>query len=138
MANKKCTSCGDIKPIGQFTWNKTKKRYASWCKPCNAKHCRESRAKSPELRAAIRSNVTAARNRLKAEINIIKSRPCADCHGRFNPWQMQFDHVIGNKIANISKLVNQGCREKALTEISKCVIVCANCHADRTYKRMKE
>lgn len=31
----------------------------------------------------------------------LKNKPCADCFGWFNPWQMQFDH-LENKEFNIA------------------------------------
>jgi hypothetical protein len=48
---------------------------------------------------------------------------------------MQFDHVKGKKIG-ISRAVNYGYSiNNIMKEISKCEIVCANCHAIRTFTR---
>lgn len=46
---------------------------------------------------------------------------------------MQFDH-LGDKLFTIS---NAGATsvERLLAEIAKCEVVCANCHAERTYQR---
>lgn len=63
-----------------------------------------------------------------------KNRPCADCLGWFNHWQMHFDHRdpkkkkfnIGGQYGRPIKIL--------LREIKKCDVVCANCHANRTYK----
>ncbi len=63
-----------------------------------------------------------------------KNRPCADCGGWFNRWQMQFDHIKGNKRFNIGGSYTRSIKD-LVTEINKCEIVCANCHADRTYKQ---
>ena len=63
-----------------------------------------------------------------------KNKPCADCQGWFNRWQMQFDHVKGKKLFNIGGSYTRPIK-KLIAEIRKCVIVCANCHADRTYKQ---
>lgn len=47
---------------------------------------------------------------------------------------MHFDHVSGDKFANVSRM--KGYREdRVLTEMDKCEVVCANCHADRTAQR---
>jgi hypothetical protein len=79
----------------------------------------------------------ARRSALKAEIWELKRQPCMDCGVEYNPWIMQFDHREGvEKEGVISKLVNQYQRTKVFIEIEKCDIVCANCHADRTYKRI--
>jgi L-lysine 2,3-aminomutase len=46
---------------------------------------------------------------------------------------LDFDHVTGQKYANVSSLVAQGYNLKALRrEIVKCVVRCANCHRRRS------
>lgn len=62
------------------------------------------------------------------------STPCKDCSLIHPWWRMQFDH-LRDKVDTISNLTNTGNLQLVLTEISKCELVCANCHADRTYKR---
>lgn len=63
-----------------------------------------------------------------------KLRPCTDCYGWFNHYQMDFDHVRGEKKFNLSQ---SGARsvKGVLAELKKCELVCANCHRERTYKR---
>jgi hypothetical protein len=65
----------------------------------------------------------------------LKNKPCADCYGWFDYWQMDFDHLDSNtKIDTIGNL--RSCsRKRILEEISKCELVCANCHRTRTHKR---
>lgn len=49
---------------------------------------------------------------------------------------MQFDHVRGEKAFTIGHAVRVVSRiEALLTEIEKCDVVCANCHAIRTHER---
>lgn len=66
--------------------------------------------------------------------------PCADCGGTFPPHAMDFDHrdptqkrfaIAGGKVL----LKN---RDELVAEIAKCEIVCANCHAIRTYALQME
>lgn len=64
----------------------------------------------------------------------LKSKPCTDCGSSFNPWQMHWDH-LRDKEFNISSGMFRYSWERVLLEIAKCELVCANCHADRTYKR---
>lgn len=64
-----------------------------------------------------------------------KDLPCTDCGVKYSPWMMQFDHVRGIKVSSLSNLASNGTLTKLLEEIEKCEVVCANCHADRTYKR---
>ncbi len=65
-------------------------------------------------------------------VNALKTRPCTDCGDTFPHEAMDFDHVRGVKVAGISDMWSWG-RDKALAEIAKCELVCANCHRVRTY-----
>lgn len=74
---------------------------------------------------------------IEQEIRDLKeSLPCVDC-GNFYPYYvMQFDHVGGDKVANVSQLLHRGHgRKSVMAEIAKCELVCANCHAKRTWQR---
>jgi hypothetical protein len=75
------------------------------------------------------------RVKLRELTHELKNVPCADCGVRYPPYVMQFDHVRGIKKANVAWLVNVGTFEQVLEEVSKCEIVCANCHSERTHKR---
>lgn len=49
---------------------------------------------------------------------------------------MTFDHLPGTaKRSEISTLLYSGYRRVLLDEIAKCELVCANCHAVRTFFR---
>lgn len=64
-----------------------------------------------------------------------RRRPCADCGKSFPPWVMDFDHRDRSQKAfsiAAGKVLLKS-RESLLAEIAKCDIVCANCHAARTY-----
>jgi len=71
-------------------------------------------------------------------ISRVKSmRGCIDC-GIDNPIVLDFDHVTGQKLGNISDMVNNACGlAKIKKEIRKCEVRCANCHRLRTHKRRK-
>lgn len=64
-----------------------------------------------------------------------KDRPCADCGIAYPYYVMQFDHVQGVKKFNIGVVGPTVSRDRLMAEISKCEVVCANCHAERTYTR---
>jgi hypothetical protein len=48
---------------------------------------------------------------------------------------MQFDHVRGEKLFNVSYFRSKAKIDFLLAEIAKCDVVCANCHAIRTHER---
>lgn len=63
---------------------------------------------------------------------------CVDCGEEYPYWKLQFDHVKGKKVANVSTMVSDKkfSLEDVKEEIAKCEVVCANCHCDRTYTRL--
>lgn len=65
-----------------------------------------------------------------------KNNPCRDCGITYHPVAMQFDHVRGTKKFEVG-LANRKSRKSILKELKKCELVCANCHALRTYTRKK-
>lgn len=68
--------------------------------------------------------------------NIKESSPCKDCGRKFMSCVMDFDHVSGEKIDNVSTLMaKKSSWKKIKEEISKCELVCANCHRIRTFLR---
>lgn len=70
------------------------------------------------------------------KLNAFKSQPCMDCKGTFPPVCMDFDHVKGEKIGDLSKLIQRAGWNTILAELEKCEVVCANCHRIRTAARL--
>lgn len=67
-------------------------------------------------------------------ISAFKRRPCADCGVQYPPYVMQFDHRDpGVKLFNVSAAPGRYSTDQVLNEIAKCDVVCANCHAERTF-----
>ncbi len=64
----------------------------------------------------------------------LSENSCVDC-GEKDPIVLQFDHVSGIKIKNVSDMIGSAASwSSILLEIRKCDIVCANCHLKRTSK----
>jgi hypothetical protein len=69
-------------------------------------------------------------------INSLKDKPCADCGIKYAPWIMQFDHLVrSTKEHHVGSLVMYS-KKRVLKEAAKCEVVCANCHADRSYRNV--
>ena len=67
----------------------------------------------------------------------LSTHPCIDCN---NPdiRILEFDHVHGHKIDEISHLLSQSYGWPAIeAEIAKCEVRCANCHRLKTLERGK-
>jgi hypothetical protein len=102
------------------------------CKACKAclksKHYKNNKQK-----------YHASRNRqytkTKEMIIKIKDVPCTDCSIEYPHYVMHFDH-LKDKSFNISQWKRLGkSRKVIMEEIEKCEVVCANCHAERTFQR---
>lgn len=77
------------------------------------------------------------RTKMKKQIKILHlfDTGCVDC-GTKEKTVLEFDHVRGEKTANISRLLsNNAPWLKINEEIKKCDIVCRNCHLLRTRSR---
>ena len=68
-------------------------------------------------------------------IKAAKDRPCLDCGVQYPYYVMQFDHVRGEKLFDLRAGHYQS-YDAILQEIDKCEVVCANCHAARTWHRV--
>lgn len=103
-------------------------------------YSRRWRARHPERWKNSRKRARdKAREVLQKIALAAKDRPCTDCGVQYPPPAMQFDHVRGEKIKDVSQIcASRGAKEMLKVEITKCDVVCANCHAIRTYSRMKE
>jgi hypothetical protein len=87
------------------------------------------RAKGDDYRH--RASVASQRNR--QILRRVKEKPCADCGVQYPFYVMQLDHLRDKSFTPS----NVGARsvKSLLAEIEKCEVVCANCHAERTYQR---
>jgi hypothetical protein len=133
---KICSLCKESKNLDSFN-KKGKGRLQTYCKPCDNQKSRERYSKNRELHSkTVYARNKAERKALSHLVTTIKeSTPCADCGLNFPGYVMDFDHIKGSKVANISVLVNQCARQKLIKEIEKCEVVCSNCHRIRTHNR---
>ncbi len=74
------------------------------------------------------------RQRISAFIDSLKDCPCTDCGESYPACVMDFDHVRGEKLFNVTSMKGRSPSEAAiLEEVAKCDVVCANCHRIRTW-----
>ena len=78
-----------------------------------------------------RATIASTRNR--AILKAAKEKPCADCGVQYPFYIMQFDH-LRDKLFTPGDVGARSVRS-LLAELAKCEVVCANCHAERTYQR---
>ena len=81
-------------------------------------------------------NKKSRRTKLRAMVIEFKNRPCMDCGGRFPYYVMQLDHrEPETKNRKVSDMWHAGTQRQMEEELPKCDVVCANCHAARTFER---
>ena len=80
-----------------------------------------------------RANQKRQRERKRRYLNAVKTAiGCEECRYNEHPCALQFDHIdpdtklfgIGDVHASMAKMI---------AEIAKCRVLCANCHALRSY-----
>jgi hypothetical protein len=69
------------------------------------------------------------------EVRDLKRKPCTDCGIEYPYYVMQFDHIGDDKINSVAGFMRNREFSKAKAEALKCEVVCANCHATRTWQR---
>jgi hypothetical protein len=119
---KFCPKCGITKVLSEFSPITSRANrfggVAAWCKKCcysNAKVRIESRRK---------------------EVDKIKlAAGCSRCGYKEHPAALDFDHLPGTvKYMNVSMMFTCS-RQKVMEEISKCQVLCSNCHKIITWER---
>ena len=135
QSTQRCALCGDNRPLDAFhRMGNGRQRY---CKPCR----REWDAAYWQRRRDFRISQQRDRRReLREWVSGIKSStPCSDCDRFFHFAAMTYDHLPGQeKRGDISNLIAGGYKSVLVTEMAKCEVVCANCHAIRTFRRREE
>jgi hypothetical protein len=133
---KRCSRCERWLELSAFTPNRTRRDgLQTFCRECQRSYMRWHYDTNREyyLAKALRSN-SKRRTGVRAMLHELKSVPCASCGTAYPPWVMEFDHVRGQKLFNVSEGLMRGAKE-LLAEAAKCEIVCSNCHQDRTWQR---
>jgi hypothetical protein len=135
---KVCFRCKLDRPLADFSFRKaggTGQRNRI-CDECRSNPVIDQKRLDSNARAAYRQ--TQKKAELYAVVNALKEdRGCDDCHQKFHPYAMDFDHKEGAvKVSCISMMINQRFPiETILAEIEKCDLVCAVCHRMRTLAR---
>lgn len=129
---KLCTRCKQEKALDAFA--RRGNGLQSSCKLCKREVNKAHYAANREMHYLKRD-----RNRAKYRewYRALKDHPCTDCGQKYHFAAMEWDHLPGfTKLANVGTLVQRGAsKQRILEEISKCELVCKNCHGVRTWKR---
>jgi hypothetical protein len=117
---KRCYACGETKTTDQFYPNRAQRDgLGTDCKKCRIAGERDRYV------------------RMRARMESLKDKPCMDCGGSFPVCCMDYDHRDPSlKSFAVGQYHAINSWTKMLEEISKCDLVCANCHRIRTQKQI--
>jgi hypothetical protein len=91
---------------------------------------------SPDQPEKVLQRARDRRNKNIAYLQQIKQDSgCVDCGEKYPYFVLDFDHVRGEKRGNLGQLVRQATLVDIKAEVTKCDIVCSNCHRFRTWNR---
>lgn len=134
--SKVCSKCRVSKPVEEFNFRKRsdgiRHRY---CRECGKKFTQAHYKlnKRQYIERSMRANI-----KRREYLKQIKSRPCADCGVQYPYYVMDFDHRDGEKKVFEMNRVGYVSMRAIKQEIEKCDLVCANCHRERTYRRIMQ
>jgi hypothetical protein len=131
-----CCRCLSLKEVSQFSAGTR----ISSCKECANKAAREHYANSIKTETG-KNRIRKQRDKLRERLLQNKKQAieymggsCADCNGVFPPSVYDFHHLNKDeKEDNPSAFLKKGL-EHAKEELSKCVLLCANCHRIRHFE----
>ena len=136
---KKCSRCRETKIIQEFPRKGYRQdgqiKYSSTCKICQRIYGKNhySRNRKKYIINA-RKNSINTRNKNRIALQQFKyENGCKEC-GERDPRCLDFHHISDKKYC-VSSLINHS-RKVLLQEISKCEVLCANCHRKLHVKLM--
>lgn len=139
---KVCCGCGQERDAEKdFSWKyQAKGIRQKWCKLCLAEANRKHYQNNKQIyldRALGRNARVTSENRQKL-YGYLSEHSCVDC-GNADIRCLEFDHVRGNKVANIAELLGKSADWSIIeAEIAKCEVRCSNCHRIKTLERAKQ
>lgn len=142
---KKCTICDQSKVRKDFYYRDKKRgRLHSQCKACYENKRRKIWKEhyhryGDEYRArAIKYNKDLKVSLRKKMLKYLSDKSCVIC-GMNDPRVLEFDHINpSTKNISIARALSNAAKWDAiLQEISKCQILCANCHKIKTAEQYK-
>jgi hypothetical protein len=135
---KRCSRCKEEKDESEFQRNSSAKDgLQDQCRACRRETDRQiylKRSEEQKERYNEWNRQNSARNIRKA-YEYLREHPCVDC-GETDPIVLEFDHVNGEKHAEIANMLRSGRTwERIWEEVQKCEVRCANCHRRITARR---
>lgn len=137
--SRECCTCKKQILIKDYSWKDKKRgRRSTKCKDCTNKYSRQHyRDNIDDYVARTKKNTARYKEEGRNLIYEFKlSNPCTSC-GESNPIVLEFDHIDPKTKRNdVSTMATHGYSIESIEkEIEKCIILCANCHRQKTAKQ---
>lgn len=136
METKTCSICKKDLPLDSehFASRKgvKKVRYQGICRDCQKEYRKKHYEANKEK--YIRKAKVYTKSVVEWFQDIKRELKCEQC-GDQRWWVLDFHHKNPEeKDSEVSSLIRKGNKSKILEEISKCKVLCANCHRDLHYQ----
>ena len=120
--SQSCKSCGESKPLNETNWRRTP--IGSFYKKCKRCYWLEEKARRAENTRKVQE--------MKVEAG------CRVCGYNKSPYALQFNHINPEDKTHIKSNPRTAYHprwkmSRILEELSKCEVLCANCHAEHTH-----
>jgi hypothetical protein len=134
---RRCRVCKTIKPLSSFPYRSRERgTRQTICLACQREYARAWYVQRVPDARRVPGYGTKVREELIARIDRhLELHPCVDC-GEANPALLDFDH-LRDKISDVATMVRDAASWAEIeTEIAKCEVRCANCHARKTARQL--
>lgn len=150
---KYCPKCSTTKNIEVFNKNKARDDgLCTYCKTCESEYkknyyllkpekwdIKKSNSRAYGARPEIKTKVAKIRRWRREEIDKLKTTGCTICGYNKCVWALDFHHIdpttkkfrIANALSELKDL------NKIKEEITKCELICANCHRELHWNERK-
>ena len=130
LDKKKCPKCKQVLALCCFA--KKRNSVADECRSCHSIYNRQHYEKRKEYYLEKANRWKKGRKKIITDLKA--SMVCSECGGKFPPASMDFHHRGGEeKKFNIGSYGTSVSLEVLMEEISKCDLMCSNCHRAKTY-----
>lgn len=113
------------------------------CKKCrrrasDRKHYRNNPERQRKVKQA--NNVAKLRKRVLKRLYLwMHYDTCVSCKVQKDWIHLEFDHVVGPKVANISDMLGGSYSVQSfIDEMDKCDILCSECHREKTFIQQQQ
>jgi hypothetical protein len=134
--SKMCAVCKKDLPFDRFH-RLGRNGHQAYCKDC--RRLRDATLYRKNVQRIVAQKRALQAKRREWHWKMKEGQPCSDCGGSFHPVAMQWDHPEGSeKKGNVATMLQRVSRRRFLEELEKCELVCANCHAVRSFNRVQQ